>query len=155
MFLSSWVSATAGAEGGWIHRCEVIGGRILKAMTTTSYWPFEEGKLPHMSDFPRVIEVEPSSKIKIHMIKKFLNSILYWYLTAAKSFEVSKNNRPVPILHILRFGALLYDEEENNVFWVHQKFIDSRKIKSRDFFLVKSLVLYLILLEIRIFFHEK
>ena len=106
VFLSSWVSATAGAEGGWIHRCEVIGGRILKAMTTTSYWPFEEGKLPHMSDFPRVIEVEPSSKIKIHMIKKFLNSILYWYLTAAKSFEVSKNNRPVPNEHpfIFSFG---------------------------------------------------
>ena len=56
------------------------------------------------------------------------------------------------ILHVLRFGALLYDEEKNNVFWVHQKFTDSRKIKSHDFFLVKSLVLYLILLEIRIFF---
>ena len=46
----------------------------MKAMTTTSYWPFEEGKLPHMSDFPRVIEVEPSSKIinvKIKKVSKF------------------------------------------------------------------------------------
>ena len=55
-----------------------------------------EEKKPLETKIPKNTEVEPSIEIQIQKQKKILNSILYWYLTAAKSFEVSKNNRPVP-----------------------------------------------------------
>ena len=64
------MAATAGPEV--VVAGAVYCGRILKATTTTLYLPFEDEKLPDKNDFPRVIEVKPSNRIKKHKVKKGL-----------------------------------------------------------------------------------
>ena len=59
-----------------------------------------EEKKPLKTKIRKNIEVEPSIEIQIQKQKKILNSILYWYLTAAESFMVQKKIRLIPNVSI-------------------------------------------------------